>query len=79
MVTAVAYTNFRKDLNKKTLRCVNALIRDTMCSPFTGLGKPEPLKWESQSVWSRCIDSVNRLVYMVEDGSHSRNCAARSV
>lgn len=44
MVTAVAYTNFRKDLNKKTLRRVNALIRDTMRSPFTGFGKPEPLK-----------------------------------
>ena len=60
MVTAVAYTNFRKDLNKKTLRCVNALIRDTMCSPFTGLGKPEPFKWELQGAWSRRIDSANR-------------------
>ena len=30
--------------SKKTLRRVNVLIRDTMCSPFTGLGKPEPLK-----------------------------------
>lgn len=33
---------------KKTLRRVNALIRDMMRSPFTGLGKPEPLKWELQ-------------------------------
>lgn len=52
---------------------------DTICFPFAGMVKSEPLKWESQSVWSRYIDSVNRLVYMVEDGSHSRNCAARSV
>lgn len=43
-------------------------IRDTMCSPFTGLGKPEPLKWELQGAWSRRIDSANRLVYMVDGG-----------
>lgn len=33
---------------RRTLRRVNALIRDTMRSPFAGLGKPEPLKWELQ-------------------------------
>ena len=54
--------------DKKTLKRVNALIRDAMRSPFTGLGKPEPLKWELQGAWSRRIDSANRLVYMVEDG-----------
>ena len=32
--------------DKKTLKRVNALIRDAMRSPFAGLGKPEPLKWE---------------------------------
>lgn len=47
---------------------VNALIRDAMRSPFAGLGKPEPLKWELQGAWSRRIDSANRLVYMIEDG-----------
>ena len=46
--------------SKKTLRRVNVLIRDTMCSPFTGLGKPEPFKWELQGAWSRRIDSANR-------------------
>ena len=52
--------------DKKTLKRVNALIRDAMRSPFTGLGKPEPLKWELQGAWSRRIDSANRLVYMVD-------------
>ena len=52
---------------KRTLKRVNALMRDAMCSPFAGLGKPEPLKWELQGAWSRRIDSANRLVYMVED------------
>ena len=33
--------------DKKTLKWVNALIRDAMRSPFAGLGKPEPLKWGS--------------------------------
>ena len=54
--------------DKKTLKRVNALIRDAMRSPFAGLGKPEPLKWELQGAWSRRIDSATRLVYMIEDG-----------
>ena len=53
---------------KKTLRRVNALIRDTMCSPFTGLGKPEPLKWELQGAWSRRIDSASRFVFIGDGG-----------
>lgn len=53
--------------DKKTPKRVNALIRDAMRSPFAGLGKPEPLKWELQGAWSRRIDSANRLVYMIED------------
>ena len=38
-----------------------------MRSPFDGLGRPEPLKWELQGAWSRRIDSANRLVYTVAD------------
>lgn len=37
-----------------------------MREPFTGIGKPEPLKHQWQGWWSRRIDSVNRLVYKVD-------------
>ena len=41
---------------------------DTICFPFAGMVKSEPLKWELQGAWSRRIDSANRLVYMVDGG-----------
>lgn len=43
------------------------LIRDIQRSPFTGLGKPEPLRHELRGYWSRRITDVHRLVYKVTD------------
>ena len=36
--------------DKKTLKRINALIKDIQRSPFDGIGKPEPLK-ENLSGW----------------------------
>ena len=54
--------------DKKTLKRINKLIQDTQRSPFTGIGKPEPLKENLSGFWSRRIDESNRLVYAVDDG-----------
>lgn len=54
--------------DRKTLRRINALIRDIQRSPFDGIGKPEPLKGNYQGWWSRRIDEVNRIVYKAEAG-----------
>ena len=53
--------------DKKTLKKINRLIKDIMGTPYTGLGKPEPLKYELSGYWSRRIDDCNRLVYKVEN------------
>ncbi|MBU3994676.1 MAG: Txe/YoeB family addiction module toxin [Actinobacteria bacterium] len=53
--------------DRKTLRRVNALIADLIRDPFTGIGKPEPLKHILAGAWSRRIDDANRLVYLVTD------------
>jgi toxin YoeB len=42
---------------------INALLADTMRHPFTGLGKPEPLKRDYAGWWSRRITAEHRLVY----------------
>jgi toxin YoeB len=42
------------------------LIRETQRDPFSGLGKPEPLKHELSGCWSRRITQEHRLVYQVE-------------
>lgn len=52
-------------LDKKTLKRINELIKDVMRTPFTGIGKPEPLK-NQNGYWSRRIDDYNRLVYKFE-------------
>ena len=53
--------------DKKTLKRVNALLKDIDRNAFEGIGKPEPLKDNLSGWWSRRIDEVNRLVYKVED------------
>ena len=54
--------------DKKTLRRINALIKDIQRNPFEGIGKPEPLKGSYQGWWSSRIDETNRIVYKVEGG-----------
>ena len=53
--------------DKKTLKKINELLKDIARNPFTGLGKPEPLKYKYQGFWSRRIDLEHRLIYQVSD------------
>ncbi len=52
--------------DKKTLKRINALIKDTMRNPEDGIGKPEELRESFSGFWSRRIDDVHRLVYAIE-------------
>lgn len=47
----------------RLLDMMEAIVRD----PFTGIGKPEPLKYEIAGSWSRRLDKKNRVVYRVHD------------
>ena len=49
--------------DKKTLKRINALIKDILRSPYQGIGKPEPLRENLSGWWSRRIDETNRIVY----------------
>lgn len=66
---ASAFEDFNQwaSLNKKLHRKIINLIKDIDRSPFSGLGKPEPLKHDLQGYWSRRIDDEHRLVYKVTD------------
>ena len=53
--------------DKKTLKCINALIKDIERNGLlTGIGKPEPLSGNLKGEFSRRIDDKNRLVYHIE-------------
>ena len=47
------------------LKRINQIIRDIERDPFSGIGKPEPLRGNLSGMWSRRIDQSNRLVYEV--------------
>jgi toxin YoeB len=59
------YLNWQT-VDKKTLKRINALLKDIDRNPFSGIGKPEPLKGNKQGYWSRRIDEANHIVYKVE-------------
>ncbi len=53
--------------NRKIYDRIVSLIMDTLRHPFTGIGKPEPLKRNLQGYWARRINDEHRLVYKVTD------------
>ena len=55
--------------DKKVLARINELLKDISRHPYTGIGKPEPLKHKYKGCWSRRIDSEHRLIYQVKEGS----------
>ena len=57
-----------QEQDKKTLKRVNALIKDIQRTTFEGIGKPEPLKGSLSGLWSRRIDETNRIVYYEQSG-----------
>ena len=68
------YDEFEKDLNlwkeqdKRTEKKIQKLLEAIMKDPFKGIGKPEPLKYQLISCWSRRINQEHRLVYRVQNG-----------
>jgi toxin YoeB len=53
------------DSDPAMLERINRLIEEARRTPFTGLGKPEPLKGEFAGFWSRRINGEHRLIYRV--------------
>lgn len=64
--TATAWDDYIywQKTDKKKLKRINVLIKQSQRAPFEGIGNPEPLRHELQGYWSRRIDSEHRLVYL---------------
>ena len=58
---------FWVETDGKIVRRINRLIAEVLRDPFSGIGKPEPLKPSLAGAWSRRIDEQHRLVYLVTD------------
>jgi len=60
------YNLWQKE-DKKIFRRIQRLIKETTRDPFSGIGKPEPLKNNLKGYWSKRITDEHRLVYKVEN------------
>lgn len=49
------------------LEKISALIDEMKETPFSGTGKPEPLKHHLAGIWSRRITKEDRIVYSVNE------------
>lgn len=58
------YVQWKKE-DRSMIKKIDKLISDTIRHPFSGLGKPEPLKHQLAGKWSRRISGEHRLVYGV--------------
>jgi len=57
---------WEKSGNKKALKKILDLINDCLKTPYSGIGSPEQLRYQARDTYSRRIDRVNRLVYIVD-------------
>ena len=51
--------------DRKLLKRIDRLIGEIQRDPFSGIGKPEPLRHALSGYWSRRIDDEHRIVYKV--------------
>lgn len=68
----IIYTKFAKEdikywqkHNQTILHKIEELIIDIQKTPYSGLGKPEALRFEYSGYWSRRINHEHRLVYKI--------------
>ena len=60
---------WKKTNNVANLKRIRKLLESILETPFTGIGKPEPLKYDMAGSWSRRINIVDRLVYELQDNN----------
>lgn len=58
---------FWLETNRKTLVRIFDLVEAVMRDPFTGIGKPEPMRHIGPNIWSRRITKEHRMLYYVSD------------
>ncbi|TAF74653.1 MAG: Txe/YoeB family addiction module toxin [Bacteroidetes bacterium] len=58
---------YSQQFNPKMMGRINDLLKDISRNPFSGIGKPEPLKHKYKGYWSRRIDNEHRLIYQIKN------------
>ena len=56
---------WKKSGDRNIMSKISALVSSIEKTPFSGIGKPEALKYDLAGCWSRRISKEHRLVYRV--------------
>jgi toxin YoeB len=57
--------NYWLETDTEIINKIKELIKSIRQTPFKGIGKPEPLKYDLKGFWSRRISGEHRLVYKI--------------
>lgn len=57
----------RKAGDTLSVKKIKRIISELSQNPYTGIGKPEALKYQLQGYWSRQINKKDRLIYQVDE------------
>ncbi|MBP6237099.1 MAG: Txe/YoeB family addiction module toxin [Saprospiraceae bacterium] len=58
---------WKKSGNKAIQNKIRLLVIDIAKTPYSGLGKPEPLKHTLSGKWSRRISKEDRIIYEIDE------------
>lgn len=56
-----------KSGDKASIKRIEKIIFELQETPYSGIGKPEELKYELSGYWSRRINRKDRMIYTVEE------------
>ena len=60
--------HWKKSGQKAIQNKITSLLKNILQTPYSGIGKPEPLKHNLSGYWSRRINQEHRIIYRVNDG-----------
>lgn len=55
-----------KKTDEKTVIRIKEILHDIAEHPYSGIGKPEPLRHNLTGKWSRRINKTDRIIYSVD-------------
>jgi toxin YoeB len=61
------YSHWASSGNTKIIKKIFELLEDMAKHPYSGIGKPEALRYDLTGKWSRRINSEHRIVYSVRE------------
>lgn len=64
---ALTHLQYWQHTEEKKYKRILLLLQNVRENPWSGIGKPEPLKHQLRGLWSRRIDLEHRLIYSFDE------------